>query len=141
MTKRKKRIFVSSIVLFGALLGGAGYVYHRQVRFVELIGERAAEEVTRPHALPGLDIEAWELVRVGMSREQVLQLLQDASHVEMRIDSKEKLTYWEYGYTYGLFVPVPHPRAYVVYFDHYGKVASLRNPIADPTVHRTETKQ
>ena len=139
MTTGKKRIVTAATVLLVALLGAGGYVYYMQRRVGEQIGKAVAEQIMGPHAVRNVDTQAWARLQAGMTQQRVVEILGDApvkhksepSQKGTRQDS-DRLEFWEYNHTYGLFAPVPHPRAYVIYFDQHEKVTSFREP-ADQT--------
>jgi hypothetical protein len=139
MTQSKKKIVITGILLAAMALGIGGYVYYRIV--ARRVGEQIAEELMKPRALPGVDTQLWAQIKVGMTKEQVQTLLGDApskskceypsggKHPEEELSKTE---FWEWGFTYGLLAPVPHEKAFVVYFDHDGRVSSFRAPqVAD----------
>ena len=78
---------------------------------------------------------SWKKVKIGMSKDQVRDLLGDApSQHEISIgdidkpQTKSMIEYWEYNYHSPPFGD-PHPRAYVIYFNEKGLVTKLREPI------------
>jgi len=94
--------------------------------------------VTGVFILPGpatkIDLNRWEQLRVGMTKDQVIELIGDASskhkvavgHDKNNVSKKiEQNEFWEYNSHSSLFGG-PHPRAYVIYFDSEGKVSFFR---------------
>ena len=147
MTARKKRIVKIAIVLLVALDGVGGFVCYMQWRVGNQIGKAVAKQLLGPHALREVDTAAWARVQVGMAQQKVIQILGDAPSKCKRDPSREstkqnlaRLEFWEYNYSYGLTSAVPHPRAYVIYFDQEGKVASLRGPTQETDTAKADAK-
>ncbi len=133
MNKNKRIIIISSLVLLGIVV--TVYLIElnaANTRIGNLIAHEIMKQMTRPHALPSVNTQAWKRLRVGMTKEEVEKLLGEApsknrSEPSDRGQKVRSVDYWEYGYTYG-FVPIAHPKAFVVYFNPNGKVASFRGP-------------
>ena len=122
------------------LLGVFGYGY-RQYRDAtqasDALGQAFVEAIRhpRPTALAPVDPVAWNQLRVGMSKEEVVHLFGESPcHTEydqapVGDPSKhEHIDFWEYGYASAFGSPVPDDRAHVVYFNLAGRVVSLRAP-------------
>ena len=155
MTARKKRIVIIAIVLLVALAGVGGYVCYMQWRVGNAIGQALGKafakefikQLTGPLALREVDTAAWARVHVGMTQQKVIQILGDAPSKRKTDPSQastkqdlDRFEFWEYNYSYGFSASVPHPRAYVIYFDQDGKVASLGVPTQETDTAKTDAK-
>ena len=147
MTTRKKGIVTAATVLLVALAGVGGYVYYMQRRVGEQIGKAVAEQIMGPHTVRNVDTQAWARLQVGMTQQRVIEILGDAPSKHKREPSQkgtrqdsDQLEFWEYNHTYGLFAPVPHPGAYVIYFDQHENVISFRGPEDEAGAAKTESK-
>jgi hypothetical protein len=150
MTTRKKRIITVVTVLLVGLVGVGSYVYYMhyiQRHIGEQIGKAVAEQITGPHPVRNVDTQAWASLQVGMTQQRVIEILGDApskhksepSQMGTTQDS-DQLEFWEYNYSYGLFAPVPHPKAYVIYFDQDQKVTSFRGPADETGAAKMDSK-
>ena len=77
--------------------------------------------------------ENWEKLKIGMTKKEVIDLLGDSpsKHI-ISVHSPEKSSnafeFWEYEYRSSP-ISIPHPKAYVVYFNQKGLVSKLREPM------------
>jgi hypothetical protein len=129
MMKKKTKWILGSIFSAVVLICLAGFIYF-QFFFtldLDLFEEGPTKQV---------NLEGWAKLKEGMTREQVIDLLGDSSTKwgpgTFTIGDDEYATSerWEYNWTIGfsLFGGV-HPKAYVVYFDENGHLASWREPL------------
>ena len=130
MLEGKRRLVVLVLTIAFAV---CGYVYYR----IEAarVGVVIAEQLLKPHALAGVDTQRWAQLKLGMTKEEVQNLLGEApSKQNIEPSDKSKLSdqtfreFWEWGFTYGILAPVPHEKAFAVYFDQDGKVSSFQSP-------------
>ena len=135
---KKQTIILGSGIMLVVLVAG-GYWYF-QKSLGEQIGAEIAKRMMEPYALSTVDMQAWTGLTIGMTKEEVIALLGDppAKNKEERNaeqnytdEELDRLEFWTWNYTYGLFVPVPHPKAYVVYFDQAGRISGFRAPTSE----------
>jgi len=126
--KKKTKWILGGVALLVVFVSLAGLIYVRF--FFEFnFGEGPAKRV---------NLAGWAKLEKGMTRKQVIHLLGDshnkagASTFTIGDDEFETSERWEYNWTVGipLFGEV-HPKAYVVYFDVDGKLATWREPIEE----------
>lgn len=145
--KKKRKIFIVIVsFLIICLLCCGAYYYYACKRFGGQIGKEIAQAIMKPHPMREVNEEGWERLEIGMTKEQVIELLGESpfQNTKSRTNYNEytkdyeyiekgvyKLDYWEYNYSYGLLSPSHHPKAYVVYFDENGKVSGFREPIQE----------
>ena len=147
MTTSKKRIVTAIAVLLAGLLGISGFIYFMQRRIADQVGKAIAEQIFVPHATEKVNTQAWARLQVGMTQNRVIEILGDVPHKMSKSDASQKdtkadldrLEFWEYNYTYGMFGP-PHPKAYVIYFDQHERVTSFRGPADENSTGGTALK-
>jgi len=148
MTRPRIRLLAGAGI--GLLAGLAAYGYRQYSEVAQagqVIAGAFAEAIRHPHAAAAVDPNAWKQVRTGMTKPQVLALLGEAPR-QMQGESSsvvaprkaEPFEFWEYGYVSAFGAPVPHDRAYVVSFDHDGRVSSVREPIEGEGPDETAAK-
>jgi len=149
MTRSRTRLLAgAAIVLLGGL---AAYVY-RQYREAaqagDVIAKAFVEGIRHPHPAAAVNPDAWKQLHTGMTKQQVLALLGEAPRQMQGESSKvgapkiiEPWEFWEYGYVSAFGAPIPHDRAYAVYFDQDGRVSSFREPIDDKDSDETGAKR
>jgi len=82
-----------------------------------------------PAPKPGL--RAWQQIRVGLSREEVLAILGEPA-TKMKpnspADAATNAEWWEYGYSSPVTNMTVDARAYAIFFDGSGHVTSFQEP-------------
>jgi hypothetical protein len=134
---RRRRIVVLSLLVAG-VAGGAGYWYHRQQASVaKALAAGVLQQLQTPHATTTVDARRWRQVGVGMTKQEVTQLLGEAPRrvgpISARgADGQEDVwpEFWEYGYVAAFASPVADARSYVVYFGPNERVTQVREPTA-----------
>ncbi len=129
------------VVLLSALaaltVSGAWYWYRWQQEGVAgAIAEGVLQQLQTPHKVAVVDDQAWQRLRIGMSKQEVVQLLGEAprrvgptSVVGGQPSAAETLPeFWEYGFVAAFGTPVPDARSYVVLFASDGRVTAFRKP-------------
>jgi len=137
MKTKTKRISIALIVLLVlAMLGG--FVYFEYFFTLHLFDDGPTNKV---------NVAGWSKLEEGMSQQQVIEILGEArtkhgpgTSTFGDITNAIPET-WEYNWRVGLslFGEV-HPKAYVVYFDGQGKLASWRAPIETNEAQKMESR-
>src|SRR5262249_18368413 len=104
---------------------------YRVNRETDQVAHAMADAMLHGHEAKGVERAAWSRVRVGMTMHEVELLLGEAPSKRSRQNEKgtDDQRWWEYGYVSSTLAPVPDNRAYVIYFDADGRVASVREPV------------
>lgn len=147
MTTRKKQIVAILIALMVALTVGGGFVCYRLWDLRNSLSKAFADQVMGSHPLPKVNLEGWARVHVGMTQQEVVELLGEApSRHKLEPspnDTQEelhRLEFWEYNYTHGFLAPIPHPKAYVIFFDRLGKVTLFTEPAEETPTAKENAK-
>lgn len=94
-----------------------------------------ADALMKGGPAPKPDPKAWQRIRVGLSREEVLAILgQPATKMKQNppadaaVPPSALLEWWEYGYSSPIGTDAVDPRAYALFFDESGRVKSFQEP-------------
>jgi hypothetical protein len=121
------------------LLAGAATYLYRVDKEGKQAAKAIAEAMMQPHPVAPVKPGTWSHLRVGMTKQEVSELLGEApSRSQGQLDlasppgSVEALDFWEYGHASAMLAPFPDDRAHVVYFGRDGRVLKFRAPAEGP---------
>lgn len=101
----------------------------------DVVAEAFRDALMKGGPAPKPDPEAWQRIRVGLSREVVLAILgQPATKMKPNPPASAETRsnfsheWWEYGYSSPIGTSAVDPRAYAIFFDHTDRVTSFQVP-------------
>ena len=100
-----------------------------------MVAEAFRDALMKGGSAPKPDPKAWQRIRVGLSREEVLAILgqpaiktKPNSPATAAPGSNSSHEWWEYGYSSPVGAGAVDPRAYALFFDDTGHVTSFQEP-------------